>query len=140
MTGKLFNRRVEIDVPHGHGRDLQPLADLGAEAGHQQGMGAEIVEEIVFDRSALDLHDLGERGRERLLGMRSAGRRTSLVETEKRGPLGGGRFLRSALLLAVIGIAAQLFEVARDHVGRQLFAQRLRYFARRDLRAPLLRV
>ena len=37
---------------------LQPLANLGAEAGHQQRMGAEILEEIVLDRHALDLHDL----------------------------------------------------------------------------------
>ena len=62
------------------------------------------------------------------------------LPTAMRGPLGGGRFLRSALWLIVIGMRQPL-EIGRHHVGRQALAQLLGDLAmRRVLRALLDRV
>ena len=97
-------RRVLVDVLHRHRRQLWVLTDLGAEAGHEQRVGAEIVEEVRARRDGVAAQDLlqdrGERsfdggsvggGRRRRCGpLRRGGRPTS----RRRAPaLDAGRWL-----------------------------------------------
>ncbi len=49
IAGELLDGRIEIDVLHGHRRDLQTLADLRAEPGHEQRMGAKVLEKVILN-------------------------------------------------------------------------------------------
>jgi hypothetical protein len=59
---------VLVDVLDRHRREVAALPDPGAELGHQQGVGTEVVEEMTVDRHVLDAHDATKQLGERLLG------------------------------------------------------------------------
>ena len=65
-------RGVLVDVLHRHRRQVVPLPHPGAELGHHQRVGTQVVEEVRIDRHPLDVHD----ARQHLgKGPREAGRR-----------------------------------------------------------------
>ena len=137
MLGELFDCGILIDVLHGHRRNFQPLADLGAKASHQQRVRAEVLEEIVFDGHALDLHDLGERVCEHLLGL-GVGSDELAARCGEARPLGRGQVLAIRLVVRRHRDRGKLFEIARNHVARQMLAQHLGHFGRGYLRGALL--
>ena len=67
MGCEVFNRGMQIHVPHRDSRLLEPSSDLRAEPRHQQRVSAEVVEEVILNRNAIDLHDFGKRIGERAL-------------------------------------------------------------------------
>lgn len=62
------DRRVAVDVPHRHRRQVVPLPDPGAELRHDQGVGAQVVEEVAVEGDMLALHDPGQHLGEDLCG------------------------------------------------------------------------
>ena len=135
---QLGNGRVLIDVAHRDVRHHRVAPDAGAEARHQQRVRAEVVEEMVLGRNALELEDVGQRGRQDALAV---GLRFDVISFRVIAPA-----LRLRQLFA-IRLAAdqhrnegQLFQEGRHHVGRQPAAQRRRDLAARQLRALLERI
>ena len=138
MRGELLDRRVEIDVAHRHRRDVQPLADLRAEARHQQRMRAEVLEEVVGDRDAVDLHDVAERAHQRLPRSASAGRRNCRCRPPCAAPWAAGSVLAVGLVAGRHRDDVEALEIGRHHVGRQMLAQLLGDFAVRQVLRALL--
>jgi hypothetical protein len=62
------DRRVQVDVLHRRWRQVRLLADAGREPGHEQRVGAQVVEEMAVDRHPFDAEGARERLGEDLLG------------------------------------------------------------------------
>ena len=54
------DRGMPVDVLHRRRRQVGPLPDPGAEMGHHQRVGAQVVEEVAVRRHLLDVHDVGQ--------------------------------------------------------------------------------
>ena len=83
------DRRTAVHVLHRHRRQVVPLPDPGAEVRHDQGVGAQIVEEVAVERDMVPLHDTREHLGEDLLGAASgAGRVPGRVLCRVLGRIG----------------------------------------------------
>jgi hypothetical protein len=71
--GKAPDRRVLVDVLHRHRRQVVPLADPRAEAGHQHRIGTEVVEEVAVSRHMPGARDIGQHLSEQPLALGDSG-------------------------------------------------------------------
>jgi hypothetical protein len=62
------DRRIAVDVPHGHRRQILAFPDPCAEVGHHQRVGAQVVEEVTVERYVFLAYDTGQDLREDGLG------------------------------------------------------------------------
>ena len=136
VIGKPRDGRIGVDVAHRHVGHARGLADGRADAGHQQRIRAKLIEEVMLGRDTVDAQHLAQRGVQDalVLGLRrdiATGRRREARELR----------LRQTLVVGLVGERhrdrRQLFEEGRNHVGRQLGAQRLRNLVARQLGALL---
>ena len=139
VVGQPRDGRIGVDVAHRHVGHARILADVRADAGHQQRVRAKLVEEVMLGRDAIDAQHVAQRGVQDalVLGLRrdiATGRRREACELR----------LRQTLVVGLVGERhrdrRQLFEEGRNHVGRQLGAQRLRDLVARQLGVLLERV
>ena len=118
---ELPRRRMQVHFAHRHVGTGEPFPDPGAEPRHQQGIGAQIVEEVVVHRDPIELQeahqDLGDFPLRVVLRLDVPGLAGAVARPRRRRQV-----LAVDLVAREHGQGVHPLEEGRQHVGWQIVA------------------
>ncbi len=124
------DRRVHVNVAHRGAGPFLARAQPGAEAGHQQGIGAEIIEEMILDIDVVHLQDIAQRLRHEALLVGGGQDRLALAaEPQARGL---GKLARVHLVGHGHRQRRQLLQESGNHIIGKALAQCLGQIGAQD--------